>query len=247
MRSRLSWAAMVSTVLSLVLLVPPSFGEVSVEVDDAGVYRRTVLRTNQSSKNFRIWGVIGNDGARFALNPNGDGLGDLWPAIAENPRDGGRSHVVWSRFDGASFDLVWSRWTDGDGWSAPDWLVSTATAGDDLDPDLEFDPSDGRPRVAWWVDDGGGRGEVFVSLFLSTRWMAPYRVSLDDEDARYPAIEVLADGTIRVTFETPDGPRVRLVKFHRPDTITDDLNPLEYLSVLAGKPSSITECSTGLP
>ena len=240
------WAWVAAAAVSVAMLAPATYAEVSVETDDAGVYKRTVVRTNQSAKNFRVWGVSRNVGARLMLNPIGDDLGDLWPTIVENDLDGGRPHVVWSRFDGASFDLVWSRWSDGAGWSDPDWVAGAAMPGDDLDADLEFDLRDGRPCLAWWSDDGGS-GRVYLSVFLSSRWMSPYVVSVEGEDARYPTVDVLDDGTYRVTFETPGGTIVRFVRFHRPDTITDDLNPLEYLTMSDDGPGTITEQGAGSP
>ncbi len=246
MITRCRWMAAAAALVSFAMLAPATIAEVSVETDESGTYRRTVLRTNQSAKNYRVWGVSRNVGARLVLNPDGDGLGDLWPTIVENELDGGRPHVIWSRFDGTSFDLVWSRWTDQAGWSEPAWVAGAAMTGDDLDPDLKFDPTDGRPCVAWWSDDGGVGG-VYLSLFLSSRWMSPYRVSAEGEDARYPTVDLLDDGTYRVSFETPAGTVVRFVKFHRPDTITDDLNPLEYLTLSENGPGSINEQGAGSP
>lgn len=246
MITRRHWMAAAAALVTFAMLAPSSVAEVSVETDDDGVYRRTVLRTNQSEKNYRVWAVSRNVGTRLVLNADGDGLGDLWPTIVGNDGDGGRPHVVWSRFDGTSFDLAWSRWTDEAGWSETDWVAGTAMPGDDLDPDLEFDPTDGRPSLVWWSDDGE-RGQVYLSVFLSSRWMSPYPVSAEGEDGRYPTVDILDDGTIRVSFETPGGTVVRFVRFHRPDTITDDLNPLEYLTLTDDRPGTINEQESGPP
>ncbi len=47
-------------------------------------------------------------------------------------------------------------------------------------------------------------------------------------DARYPNVEVVSNDTIRVSFDTPEGRVRHTIHFLPPDTITDDLNPLDF-------------------
>jgi len=220
---------LLSVALALVVLAPTASAEIAAETTPDGAYWRTVARGNASTKNLRIWGMARESADVHPLNPGGDVNGDLWPAILEVPQDGMRPFVVWSRFNGYDFDLAWSRWNDDTGWAEIRWVAGPVPApGDDLDPVLAGDPVRGRPHAVWWRDVGG-RGEVYLSLFLVHRWMQPYLVSDAGEDARFPSVELLDETTIRITYETPAGTRVRVVKFHPPTTITDDLNPLEYL------------------
>ena len=70
-------------------------------------------------------------------------------------------------------------------------------------------------------------GRVYLSIFLSTRWMVAYPVSDVGVDSRYPSIQVQDGPKIVVTFGTPEGEVTKVIHFKRPDTITDDLNPFE--------------------
>jgi hypothetical protein len=46
-----------------------------------------------------------------------------------------------------------------------------------------------------------------------------------------PAITVLEDGTVRVTYQTAQGPMTRNLRITRPWTITDDITPFGTLTV----------------
>jgi hypothetical protein len=209
--------------------------EVSVEVDDTGQYKRTVVLGNASEKNLRIWSILRAKDGLYPLNPDGDANGDLWPTIEENPHQGGLPWVVWSRSNGQDLDLAWSRW-DGAAWLPTQWVESTTTAGDDLDAVLEFDAQDGgRPYTAWWRDEGGF-GQIYLSVFLNSRWMSPYRVSDADEDSRYPEIEFHDDGTVDVTYDTDRGLITRTLAITFPDTIRDDIVPLGVIDEIATTP-----------
>lgn len=209
----------------------PARAEVAAETDADGAYRRTIVLGNASDKNFRVWHVTRAADHTVPLNPSGDLNGDLWPVVLEVPHDDRRPWVVWSRFNGSDYDLAWSRWQENGGWTDVAWVtLAPAMPGNDLTPNLDHGPSDGRPYVVWTNDTGGAR-EVYLSIFLSTRWMQPYRVSDVGEDATYPTVRVLDDDTVEVTYETPAGPRTRTLRFLRPTTITDDANPFEYFQM----------------
>jgi hypothetical protein len=110
-------------------------------------------------------------------------------------------------------------------------MVETSpNAGDALDPALSFD-AQGRPYVVWESHPDSGGSEIVFSMFLASRWMVPFRVDSDDEMGSNPAITVLEDGTVRVTYQTAQGPMTRNLRITRPWTITDDITPFGTLTV----------------
>ena len=176
-----------------------------------------------------VWTPVGRVSRRGAtLNPNGDAIGDLWPAVGDSGQAPHFAWAVWSRLDQMEYELVWSRWTAG-GWRMTSWVLPVDPApGHDLDADLAFDAG-GRPFLTWWRDDNG-QGRVYLSLFLVTQWMVAYPVSEPGVDARFPSIVILPGGEILVTFETEEGIIEQTVLFDEPVTITDDIDPLDYIS-----------------
>jgi len=131
--------------------------------------------------------------------------------------------VFWSRQNDGEFDLVWSRWSP-EGWTSIDW-VYPGIPGNDLDPDVVFDLG-ARPYLVWWVEEHG-RGRVFFSMYLATRWMTPLLVSDGVVDSRSPQI-ALTNHSVVIRYWTPDGDETHTVQFDRPATITDDINPLDF-------------------
>jgi hypothetical protein len=205
----------------------PLQAEVAAEVDPMGSYLRTVVFTNASVNNPKIWSTHRNRPSFVALNPDGDSNGDLFPVIVEDAARFNSPWVAWSRFNGEDYDLAWSRWNDG--WSEIRPVVSAfGSAGDDLDPTLSLDAS-GRPFLAWWRNEQGV-GRVYVSVFLSSRWSDPRAVSDAGVDSRYPKLSV--DGSlIAVSYTTASGAEERFTVFAPgPDSINDDLNPFETFS-----------------
>ncbi len=215
-----------------IILVPESRAEVAAETDAYGNYVRTTILAQSSVRQVRIWKAVRRHAfGVHALNPEGDRAGDQYPAIAENPASGNHPWAVWSRFNGADFDLVWSRWTSGE-WSAIGVVEEAAAPGDDLGPQVVFDGG-GRPYLAWWREDENG-GRVFLSFFLVTHWMAPVAISDPGVDSRNPRLGVQADGSVVVEYDTPAGKEARVVSVFFPATITDDINP--FPTVRRGTP-----------
>ncbi len=224
--------------LMLTVLVASGLGlssatraEVRAITDRNGNYKMTRVLT-QHVENHRtvthrvpgVWSPVGRGTGPQTLNPNGDRIGDLWPTISE-PRVGPRfPWVLWSRLNGAHYDLVWSRWSRP-GWSAPQWLVLEGVRGDDLDPDVVFDAK-GRPYVVWWTEDNG-QGTVFFSVFLGNRWMPPLRISDASMDARHPDLRLEQDG-LSIRYRTPAGRVEYKLQLHHPASITDDIDPLGF-------------------
>lgn len=229
MLSRRSLAAAVALLLAAPLVAPAVRAEVSAETDSFGRYIRTVVMTQASVRQHRIWQTVRrNFWGHQPLNPNGDRTGDMYPAIAENGFERRHPWAVWSRFNGQDYDLVWSRWRPG-GWSMIERVEPESPFGDDLAPSVAFNTS-GRGFLAWWRDDGGA-GEVYVSVFLVTRWSDPILLSDPGVDSRNPHLSVLALGQMAVEFVTPGGHESRMVSLNGTTTITDDLNPVGQVSV----------------
>lgn len=207
----------------------PARAEVAAEVDVQGNYVRTVVFSNSSVRNARVWGGPKEKIGFRNLNPTGDDNGDLWPLIVDQTAGERKPWVLWSRFNGADFDLAWSTFQAGS-WREVSWLeAAPASAGDDLDPDAAFD-ADGRPHVVWWRNEGG-IGRVYLSVFLVTRWMPAFLVSDLSIDSLHPSVTIRPDGKIEVAFDTPGGRVVRVVAFGRPSTITDDVTPFGRMTV----------------
>lgn len=211
--------------------------EVSVRTDPEGNYTGLQILTRGQRGEASLWGLVNRRASRnfHALNPRGDGSGDLWPAISEPDSAPHHPWVVWSRFTGTDYDLVWSRWSKG-GWHPTRLVELEAETGNDLDPDMAFD-GQGRPFLVWSREEDGV-STIQFSAFLLTTWMPAFVVSDPGVDSRYPVIvERYPDG-IKVEFDTPEGKVRKWVMFWRPVTITDDINPLNYVYV-KGAPSHV--------
>ena len=225
---RRSWIAAFSVFLLAALFVPEARAEVAAETDAFGRYIRTSIFTQSSLRSVKIWRTVRrNMSGVHPLNPAGDRLGDLYPFVAENPRDGRLPVAVWSRFNGMDYDLVWSRWQAGH-WTPVDW-VSPGVEGDDVQPFVTFDAT-GRPYVAWWRDENG-IGKVYVSFFLATRWSDPILISDLGVDSRSPRINSLGGTQMRVDYQTGAMIESRILTYNGPTTITDDICPGNQVSV----------------
>ena len=213
--------------LALLLVCAPARAELSAEVDAFGTYVRTVLVTSGSERRLKIWSPFRSRATGLMLNSAGDATGDGWPAIVESPVDR-KPWVVWSHFDGSGFDLAWSRFEAGK-WLPVQSLLPPDDGAPDLDPVIAFDES-GRPYVVWWRNQQG-RGQVYLSVFLATRWMGALPVSDTDEDARTPTLVTLAGGQLQISYVTPAGKVTKVVVPKFGDTITDDVNPFDTFRV----------------
>lgn len=212
--------------------------EVSVRTDPNGNYTGTQILTRGARGESVLWGVNQRASRNFhALNPRGDARGDLWPLITEPEMAPHHPWVVWSRFNGRDYDLVWSRWTPG-GWH-PTRVVDTAPeVGNDMDPDMTFN-DEGRPFLVWSRQEDGV-STIQFSAFLLNTWMPGFQISDEGVNSRYPVIvERFYDG-IRVEFDTANGRVAKWVLFNQPVTITDDINPLNHVRV-KGAPNHVQD------
>ena len=225
----------VALALVATLLYAETRAEVRAITDRRGEYKMTRVLTSTgtfaraySGRDFGrgVWRPLGRTTLN-TLNPDGDKSGDMWPTISENTVAPNHPWVIWSRFYGAQFNLAWSRW-GAVGWDPVRWVGAPAGPGQDLDSALDFDRT-GRPYLAWWRERDDGHGEIFLSFYMQTRRSYPFRVSGPGVDGRYPSLDAGDGRVLRVFFDTPDGTVEQLVMFDRPDTITDDINPLDYL------------------
>jgi len=231
---------LVTTGICLVLLGTGMavHAEVSVRTDPDGSYAATQVLTNGRRGEVVLWGLNHRASRNFhILNPRGDARGDLWPLITEPEIAPHHPWVVWSRFNGADFDLVWSRWT-AEGWRPVRGVEPVQVAGDDLDPDLTF-TSEGRPYLVWSREENGVSSIQF-SAFLQLQWMPGFQISEPGVNSRYPAIVEQFRDSILVEFDTPRGKVRKWVMFSRPVTITDDINPLNHVYV-KGNPHYVSD------
>jgi hypothetical protein len=203
--------------LALVVCLPAS-GEVAAKLDENGNYVGMVYRMGSLS---RIWASPAPTFDRRPLNPTGDILGDLAPAVIESPIGNHWPIAVWSHPNGPDYDLVFSRWT-GRCW-APMSFIEADNAYNDLDPRMVM-TSQGRPYLAWGRSEPSN-GVIMFSMFLENRWMTPIRVSSTGVNAHDPQIVLVSDSQVRVTYSTATGTQTRYVTIPMTDSITDDIDP----------------------
>ncbi len=229
MRRRMTVATLLLVLLAGGLLQETEAG-LRAGVDARGQHQG--LKASLDSPTSGLWGGASRGARRLMLNPRGDQIGDLWPTVSESSVSPNRPWAIWSRHNGEDFDLVWSRWS-GLGWAPAQSLTDTETEsfGDDVDADLTFNRH-GRPFTSWWREDDGS-GRVYLSLFLRSKWMTPFAVSVEGRDARFPTIERITGSRVLIQYEVHHGDLVEIIEqwviFHRPMTITDDINPLVHL------------------
>ena len=224
---------------AVVLATPEALAEVSVRTTRGGEYVETVVTPGGPSWNPGIWGIRARASMRrgtAVLNPEGDRMGDLAPEIGEMSTAPHHPWAVWSRYNGQDYDLVWSAWNRS--WSPVQSLRAGDTnfAGDDLDPSISFTKR-GRPLLAWWNQNPEtGRGEVYFSMFLSSQWMTPVRISSDDFGGRRPEVYLNRDGQIEIQYQSDDGAAelTQQVLLYNPGTITDDIDPQTMVLVTVG-------------
>jgi len=199
--------------------------EVSAQSDRRGNYIVTRVIPAGDAAEPDIWTPVGKRFKRSAsiLNPDGDTNGDLWPTVAENKIDRGHPWVAWSRFNGADYDLAWSRWTRASGWSDVSWVERSATVGDDLDPDIAFDFT-GRPHMIWWREREG-QGQIYLSSYVDGVWLLPQRISDAATDSRYPVIRIDREGQLTIKYVVGGSTVLEVWALHQDSTITDDINP----------------------
>lgn len=210
----------------------PALAEVTARTDRDGQYLMTHVIPAGTAADPLVWSQGRYRAARFGghpLNVDGDRNGDLWPTVVESPVAPHYPMVVWSKFNGQAYNLAWSRWSL-EGWEPVRQVVTRRMPGQDFDPFIVF-TGEGRPVLAWWNEQPDGHGEIYISMFLASRWAAPVRVSDPNVDARYPTLEITGRRELMLTFKIGAKTVRQSVFFsHPPGTITDDISPTFTLS-----------------
>jgi hypothetical protein len=212
-------------VLLIVALSAQTLAEVRVLTDRDGSYR--MVRVTQGARGQNVWTPARRSNPVTTLNVYGDSYGDLRPIIRESSLTPYHPWVVWSKVGENGYGLAWSRW-ENDGWAPISWVAPSEGVGDSLDADMQFD-GNGRPYVTWWRQGKDG-GRVLLSLFIGeTAWMIPFPVSEDGVDSRYPRFESVSEHSVAIRYETAAGTVEQVISFTFPVTITEDINPLDYV------------------
>lgn len=220
------------SLLLLGLLVPAGHvrAEVSAALDEHGTYQCMSYRYSVSGGSARIWSVTTVPAGRRPLNAAGDGLGDLAPTVVEGMSAPRWPMAVWPRLSGGDYDLVYSLW-DGTQWTSI-LFVQRDTPYNELEPRLAFN-SLGQVYLVFWSDEAG-IGSVYFSIFTTSHWTRPVRVSSPGVDARHASIQLTGDDVVRVNFETGTGIESRDVHIVQSSSITDDIDPKLQVSASIG-------------
>ena len=213
--------------------------EVRVRTRPGGEYVETLVIPGGPPWRQGVWSTRARMSLRrgsAVLNPHGDRMGDLMPSIGEQRRAPHHPLVVWSRFNGTDYDLVYASWRYA--WSPISPVTSASLGGDDLDPSVAFSRV-GFPVIAWWNRDlEDGHGTVYYSIFGGTGWQAPVKISDDSVGGRNPVIEV-GNGTFLIHYTPDDGSGLISypLSMTDPTTITDDIDPQGTLPTGGGNES----------
>jgi len=145
------------------------------------------------------WGRFSPVGSgRIVLNPLGDANGDGRPAIAVNLVSG-LPLVAWARHSATGFDVVLSRFTNGE-WTEPEVLAGAPV--DELDPSLAIAP-DGTVHLFWWENGSTPRVMHRQAGADLSSWSEPEQVSQSTQIACRPSGAV-QDGFLHVAYEVHD-------------------------------------------
>jgi hypothetical protein len=198
---RLHGTRWLAVVAALVLLPSVVVAEVSVQLDARGHYKRFFYLTAGNGRNRIVWSQVRPRlPQQVVLNPLGDNLGDLPPAIRVSPVTG-YPWVVWPKNFGNLKQLVFSTW-NGTRWTEPRPIVpGTPLVWDDLGPALAIDPF-GTPYLVWWRAEQTAK--VYFSTLVSGAWTPALLISDERVDSRAPAI-TLNGTTALISYRTPSG------------------------------------------
>ncbi len=191
----------------LALLPSLALAEVGAQLDARGSFKRFFFLTRKRGPADVIWSQMRSWSPQFVLlNPMGDNLGDLPPAIALSPSTG-LPWVVWPKNFGNLKQLAYSTWdVNGRKWTDPKPITpGTPLVFDDLAPALAFDVG-GTPYLVWSRSEQTAK--VYFSTLISGVWTPPLLVSDPSVDSRGPSIAVRGT-TAAITYQTPSGPATR--------------------------------------
>jgi len=199
LRGSRQWAV----VAVLALLPSLALAEVSVQVDARGNYKRFCYLTHRKGLSRIVWAQVRPWlRTEVLLNPLGDNLGDLPPAISVSPVTR-LPWVVWPKNFGNLKQLVFSTWdSNGSRWTdAGPITPGTPLVYDDLGPALAMDDA-GTPYLVWWRAEQTSK--IYFSTLVGGVWTPPLLISDQSLDGRSPSI-ALRGKTALITYQTPSG------------------------------------------
>jgi hypothetical protein len=183
-RHRLHHAQALSVALLLeaaALAAGPARADVQKITSDGVVHRVDVdayVSAKGSGTGIRYTRQKPTGGRETSWVPGTDDLAADRDPVLEIEPSTGRPVLVWSRNDGAGFDLFIARLENG-AWTAPRLLVHSAV--DDLLPQLRYD--DRYLQLAWRQQDPSGAVSFYRSSLDPSSWATSYgpeRVPVDD-------------------------------------------------------------------
>lgn len=125
------------------------------------------------------------------------------PAIAVDAT--GNATALWSRSNGAHYELQWSRAASGSiaPWSAPQVLSAAGTGANALRAQAVADS--GGVVTAVWKRWDGSNYIIQAARYAGGAWGAPVDLSASGQDADIPQLAVDPDGTVTVVWTRSDG------------------------------------------
>jgi hypothetical protein len=197
------WAVLALLAIAGALFVSGARAEVGAVFDIATLDPRVTYAWNAIIDDIdptSSWHVLSvPTQGRAVLNPEGEANGDGKPSLWFDPARN-LAVAVWARNSGAQFDVVLSRFAQGE-WSTP--VVIAGGAGDQVDPFVTGDPLDGTLHVVWVDRATGGVHHRWAPPDLAA-WSAPQPVSPPGAVTRRPASAFDAEGLV-VVWEAHDG------------------------------------------
>jgi hypothetical protein len=201
--NRLRGTRSLVTVAALLLLPCVALAEVSVQLDGRGHYKRYWYLTSGRGRTAIVWKQVRPRlPHNVLLNPLGDNLGDLAPAIQTSPATG-YPWVVWPKNFGNIKQLVYSTWDDKNKQFTEPALVAPGVplVYDDLAPSFAVDQT-GALYLVWWRAEQTPK--IYFSTFILGRWTPAQQISDASVDSRAPSIAL--DGSwATITYRTPSG------------------------------------------
>ena len=144
-------------------------------------------------------GGWGGTATRIEPNDAGDALA---PQLAVDTE--GNAVVVWTQFDGMTFDIWSNRYTPSSGWGTSK-RIEHEDQGDASSPHIGVDANGN--AVAVWAHSDGMTVDIWSNRYTpGTGWGMAERIEVNDlGDAREPRIAVDPSGNAVVVWKQPDG------------------------------------------
>jgi len=187
-----------------------------IETDDSGNAWDVRVSEDASGNAFAVWSQ--NDGVRFNIMSNRYVVGSGWGVadLVETDDSGnatdpelsveasGNAIVVWSQYDGATFNIRSSRFPVGTGWGTAEF-VETDDSEDAKNPMVSLDSSG--TATAVWFQYNGTRSDIWSNRnVLGTGWGVAHLIETDDSgNASYPQVSADSSGNVIAVWQQQDG------------------------------------------